>query len=271
MKEDTAINFLLYSYFELTLESKEDEIIKAAIRRAYRDASSRVLIYPEDVEPNERYNRYDKAEEYIEKSIREIKNDEKNYDYWFYNTCDKLKNKMNDGEDYFKFGHAQKWINMTMKYLYVIKSIFIKYGVYVDIFQTLLSDELEKKLHVPIDSYILESISAKGSEVTVKGEKVKLKRNLEQTTLEIPQKTKENEIKLGTYSNSKCWSKWEKEDYEAVITNNERGQKSLNEVLNGILDGNSADQTPLDWEGAAWIEIAKIRKEREGKKNKNEM
>ena len=43
MKKETAINFLLYSYFGITLDSVPDKIVDAAINRAYRDASSHVL------------------------------------------------------------------------------------------------------------------------------------------------------------------------------------------------------------------------------------
>ena len=183
-----------------------------------------------------------------------------NYDDWFYDTCEELIKSMNDDskEEYFTFGHAQKWVNMTMKYLYVIKSIFIKYEPNnVDRFSK-LSEELEKKLHVPIDSYILESVSATDRSVTVKRKKEELKCGLGQS-LEIPQKTKEGEIKLGRYSNSKGWSKWNKEEYKVVVTNNEKN------TLNDILKQNEPNQTPLDWEGAAWIEIAKIRKKRDKK------
>ena len=43
MKEENAINFLIYSYFGITLDSESEEIKKAAVFRAYQDASSHVL------------------------------------------------------------------------------------------------------------------------------------------------------------------------------------------------------------------------------------
>ena len=43
MENKNAINFLLYSYFGITLDSSADEVLCAAIDRAYRDASSHVL------------------------------------------------------------------------------------------------------------------------------------------------------------------------------------------------------------------------------------
>ena len=50
----------------------------------------------------------------------------------------------------FSVGLAQKWVNMTLKYLWIL-------GV--------LDDKYEEKLDVPIDSYILEEIAKIGIEV----------------------------------------------------------------------------------------------------------
>ena len=93
LKDITAINFLLYSYFELTLDSEENEIINAAIRRAYRDASSRVLTFPENVNSDKKYI---SAEKKLYERIRKILSDKMNYDDWFYDTCEELIKSMND-------------------------------------------------------------------------------------------------------------------------------------------------------------------------------
>ena len=43
MEYENALNFLLFSYFGITLRSSAEDIINAAISRAYRDSSSHVL------------------------------------------------------------------------------------------------------------------------------------------------------------------------------------------------------------------------------------
>ena len=48
MKKENAINFLLFGYFGITLENSKDDIISAAINRAYRDAASHVLSLKDD-------------------------------------------------------------------------------------------------------------------------------------------------------------------------------------------------------------------------------
>lgn len=59
-KLKNAIDFLLFSYFGITLESKQIEILSAVIDRAYRDASSHVLSlkdeYKKDDDKNPKNN-----------------------------------------------------------------------------------------------------------------------------------------------------------------------------------------------------------------------
>ena len=43
MEKKNALNFLLYSYFGVTSDSEENELLRAAASRAYQDAASHVL------------------------------------------------------------------------------------------------------------------------------------------------------------------------------------------------------------------------------------
>ncbi len=63
MKKENEINFLLFSYFGLTLNSEEEQIKEAAIKRTYQDAGSRVLSIEDK----------DRRDELKEKSMKEIK------------------------------------------------------------------------------------------------------------------------------------------------------------------------------------------------------
>lgn len=220
MKKENAINFLLYSYFKITLDSEEAVVIEAAINKAYQDASRRVLSITN--ETNKFYDEENKevlpkkeAIAWLKLQISELELKKcDDYDKWFDATCKKLKEdiykepKNKEGNQAFTFGHAQKWVNMTMKYLYIIKNIFENYGKNI---LPGLTDKLECQLHVPADSYIMEAVK---------------------------------------YSSAKAWSKWEESDYKNF----------REEICEKI-----AEESPLDWEGPAWIEIAKNRKEREKK------
>ncbi len=116
---------------------------------------------------------------------------------------------------------------MTMKYLYVLKSIFEEYkGEEGKIFPN-LTEKLEENLHIPVDSCIMEAVTR---EFGVK----------------LPGKDKE----LSGYSSAKAWSTWERPHYETF-----REQINREEIKKKI-------GRPLDWEGPAWIEIAKKRKKK---------
>lgn len=250
MTNENAINFLLYSYFELTLDSGENEILDAAAERAYRDASGRVLSIANESESGKYKGN---AKEKLNSQLLKLP-PAADYDTWFFETCCELKTayktaENKDGDHAFHFGHAQKWVNMTMKYLYVIKSIFKVYGK--DILPW-LTDDLEERLHIPVDSYIMEAAAAKGT-ISCKKQKVNFPYGL---GLSLPGNNGDKDEGEGKkpvpYSSAKAWSKWEKADYETFY-------KKLREKVK------LSEKSPLDWEGPAWIEMAKIRKNREKK------
>lgn len=65
------------------------------------------------------------------------------YDVWHHNLCDDLVSYYRTAGVDFYIGHAQKWINMTMKYLYM-------HGVDVT--------EVFPYLHVPLDQYVFAAV-----------------------------------------------------------------------------------------------------------------
>lgn len=62
------------------------------------------------------------------------------YDSWHHRICGQIRTYYRDAGIEFYYGQAQKWLNMTMKYLYVS-------GEYT-------FDGLFQYLHVPIDNYV---------------------------------------------------------------------------------------------------------------------
>lgn len=226
MTKENAINFLLYSYFGITLDDGKEEIIDGAIERAYRDASGRVLSITDECGGNGPYKK--NAKEQLKSQIDKLAERTTPVAYdeeWFYETCRILLKeyksaKGKKGNDAFYFGHAQKWVNMTMKYLCVLKSIFHEYDK--ENIVPWLTDDLERQLHIPVDSYIMEATK--------------------EWKIQFPGK----DDKSVTYSSAKSWSKWVCKDYKKF-------RKEL--------EGKIPEDSPLDWEGPAWIKVAKNRKE----------
>ena len=106
----------------------------------------------------------------------------------------------------FTYGLAQKWVNMTLKYLWLL--------------DRLPEGLTAKSLHVPIDSFILEKLQEENvDEIRRDGDTYKYK--------------------------GKSWSQLD--DYDAYL-----------DIQTKI--GQIAGKTfPIEWEGPAWIEVAKKR------------
>lgn len=66
------------------------------------------------------------------------------YDRWHKGICLQMINIYEAADIAFTFGHAQKWINMTMKYLFI-------HG-------TLDLSRVFAYLHVPVDSYVFSAV-----------------------------------------------------------------------------------------------------------------
>lgn len=238
MKKENAVNFLLFGYFGITLENSKDDIISAAINRAYRDAASHVLSLKDDSKKDTEKGQdlFAKAGELIKVFIKDVLNNDtqnklnkKEYDEKHKNLCDTLISKYkgctNSGYE-FSYGIAQKWVNMTMKYLGVILTIFSKCNNSHDFVKTYKDSfrAIEHFLHVPIDGYILEYVSNKKYS------------NVE--PIDIAKKENKNNL---------AWSKYEKDDYQKL-------QISIKEMYI------NEPTFPLDWENEAWIKVAKSKK-----------
>lgn len=245
METKTAINFLMYSYFGLTLESEKNEIIVAVVNKAYQDANRHVVSIP-----NENEKLYAKGKSF-EKLIKCISNlwdntfdRQDDYKEWHKKVCSELVKLYSgitaEGKE-FTCGVAQKWVNMIMKYLYVIKEIFEGFGDNneTNMWLKKLSDKnFEQYLHIPIDSFILENISRKT-------------KKKEDYTAEFKIEVKNTDGSKGFYSyRTMPWSKYE--DYE-------EDYYQLQKRIRGEVKENSI----LDWENLAWIKVNPYKKKKE--------
>lgn len=244
MKEENAINFLMYSYFGITLDSESEEIKKAAVFRAYQDASSHVLSVSgtKTTKENLKNDGLDKIKIFIDSVCLE----KADYEEQHRKCCDELLGiyKGKTDERYpFTYGIAQKWINMTMKYLYIILSILGKYKenheFYRDYFEKLI--RIESEMDVPLDSFLLEYISNSSK-------KKKYQEHREQGAMDIQILQKNGQ--KGYYSDKVlAWSKYE--NYEPY--------RELQSTLKKKLE-DCEEKNPLDWEGPVWIKVSRWRK-----------
>lgn len=224
---EAAKKFLLYSYFGITAEDLNDEfIITICAQRAYLDLSRTLTFKPEfkDVKVNGKVveNRLEERKKFravicgiIKDGVWDlIKSSPGDYDTVHDALCKQLKEasekyceyevNKNTKADGITYGQAQKWLNMTIKYMWLL-------GIWESDFKNLI-----EVIHVPVDSYIIEAANKRNN--FKDGAKV-----------DVP--------KI-------AWSKWDKaEEYTNF-------QESLRKAVK---------ESPIEWEGPAWIKIAKER------------
>lgn len=177
VKNNKAFDFLLYSYFgikesDLKPQSKKD-IPYICAKRAYLDLARTVKYNYSSSKLEEMKSKKsseedrDEANNFIESKnnliseicsailfSEEVIESEKSFDKWHEEKCKEITEKMNGNYETvnnsdekvlkksFTIGQAQKWVNMTLKYLWLLNT---------------LPEGVEPEyLHVPIDSYIIE-------------------------------------------------------------------------------------------------------------------
>lgn len=138
--------------------------------------------------------------------------------------------------DRFYYGQAQKWLNMTLKYIWLL-------GI-----QEEQMGKLKNCLHVPVDSYIMEAAAGRCRKkgVTTEGVGILLKRNDGQ----YKEKYSEESVLP--------WSRWRgKENVEVKddTKNNEyyKFQADLRQKLE------DRGKSPIEWENEQWIAVAENR------------
>ena len=159
------LSFLVYSYFGFDIsDPAEDKKLKCA-RRAYLD-SARTIKYQYSSSELDKAKKGSKLYEYknernakifdvckkLIESIEKCPDGNANFDSWHQKECERIQYIMNGVvkdekllKKKFTFGQAQKWVNMTLKYLWLL-----------DMLPKGISAE---DLHVPIDSFILEALT----------------------------------------------------------------------------------------------------------------
>ena len=137
------------------------------------------------------------------------------FSLWHKAKCEEIMGTMNTAvfqddslilkSNSFTYGLAQKWVNMTLKYLWLL--------------DRLPEGLTAKSLHVPIDSFILKKMQEDVDEIRKDGDTYKYK--------------------------GKSWSQLD--DYDVYLDI----QAKIGQIAGKTF--------PIEWEGPAWIEVAKKR------------
>lgn len=167
-----AKEFLVFSYFGITEDEleKDDEdtkekIVKKCAERAYLDMC-RTLTFSEkmDGKPKKEKDRIEEerknfrneiiSEQIVPGVIKLFSGDVSKFKDEHNTICENIKNEKwenllkkrnKDDKGVFYYGQAQKWLNMTIKYMRM-------FGC----FSKLINDnDFENELHVPVDTYII--------------------------------------------------------------------------------------------------------------------
>jgi hypothetical protein len=182
MAKKENLEFLLNSYFG------SGRTIETCAKRAYGDLG-RTLSGMSKMSDEKKRAYRSAVHKFISDSIESLLKanvtSQKAFDEWHGKACsgiikisEKHKLPLNNG---FTYGLAQKWLNMTLKYMLVMEQWNAQ------------SDPIKKYFHVPVDSYIMQAASED------------FKINLSHRS--------GGERKYST--DSKGWSKWDESEYTA--------------------------------------------------------
>lgn len=137
--DEDIVEFLRAIYFGTYTNPYE-----AASNRAYLDMNRTIRF--NGMPSQERDKIRKKVTGILEEEIKMIcaikVSHQEQYDIWHFYVCDKIRKLYRDNHIEFYYGQAQKWVNMTMKYLYIIGECAF--------------DGLFQYLHAPLDKYVFD-------------------------------------------------------------------------------------------------------------------
>lgn len=253
-KLTNAIDFLMWSYFNLTVadgNNLNNKILERCIKIAYLDATQQGA-YNTSLNSDDMKNASKSAKDNAEKELRNQINEyltdtSMDFNEWHKNTCKEIQKiyaKVNNDTERFSYGNAQKWVNMTLKYVYLLYQLYDEFSHGCNFCKQYkpLIESHSSSFHIPVDSFIID--------VLWKDMEIKL-----------PYRKKEYETKrCKKYAHPsdyvKPWSQWSKQDYKKF-------QESVHKSSNTDLKCSQ-----LDWEGSKWIAEAQKRKNEKTKGEK---
>ena len=148
LTQQDIINFWMRVYLGTT---HVQELQLSAVDRAYRDVN-RTMHGIGKIQTDESYNIIRTFVNNIASETLNDTFDQTTFDSWHFKKCEELKTEFNRVLNYkISYGQAQKWINMTLKYLFAIGPNVID-GI----------DRNYEFFHIPIDNIIQDKLSIRG-------------------------------------------------------------------------------------------------------------
>lgn len=240
IKKET-IDFLYVSYFGVlpeTIKSKGNaELMWKCARRAYRDLNRTLRFAGKNDKEKETFSNEICKVIAAEMDNKILTADADQFDTYHANICEQimeLAQKIGTFQKdfHFKYGQAQKWLNMTIKYMLLL-------GRWDDNLAP-----IREKLHIPVDNYILKAVWHEDCPEDEKSGRLKNVDDLEKLTINIPFKEgRDKRSRKNKFSSDYivAWSQWEKDQYIRFIDDLRKS---------AVLKGRS----PIDWEGIAWMD-----------------
>lgn len=235
-----SVELLLWTYFNLTFDDgkKASNVLNRCIEKAYFDATQQGAYntqIPEDKKEASKAAK-EKGIEILASKTNDLLTAKWDFDQWHKDICNALEHNYEEllSTYLFSYGNAQKWVNMTLKYVYTLYWLYhafspkcefcVKYGA--------LIDNYAHCFHIPVDSFMIEAL-------------------WREKEIALPLKGKASRSK--EYKNPseyvKPWSKWSEQEYKDF-------QKSVRDHAETVL----GKKNQLEWEGPEWIKIAQGRK-----------
>lgn len=142
INEKDLLKFLKFLYF-----GDLSNPIKAASNRAYRDMCRTIRFG--NFSKDDRVKLKKEVNSSLDTEIKKLVNgsitSEKEFDKWHEQLCKKIIDEYKKSKIQLSYGQAQKWVNMTIKYLYILEV------------EGYTFDSVFENIHIPIDKYILEA------------------------------------------------------------------------------------------------------------------
>ena len=154
-KTELSLDFLVSCYFGQT-----KDLVKAAIDRAYVDMASHTMKGFTKKENNKKWECRYQASQIIENGIVNYKDNE-SFEIWHALVIGSMKKIYADKKKVLTEGQAQKWLNMSIKYLYALyNTIYISEQLPAGVIH-FFECTSERDYYPPIDSYILKEVNLK--------------------------------------------------------------------------------------------------------------
>lgn len=149
--KNLSINFIICCYF-----GQSEDLIKAAIDRAYIDMASHTLIWPDGKTTNSKWECRKDASDEIRQHLRSYPGGSDSFDDWYKDTICAIEKPYEKQGVTLSAGQTHKWLNMTIKYIYVFSNILESDDSRLNDVESFLRGTCEKDYQAPIDRNVLK-------------------------------------------------------------------------------------------------------------------